>query len=77
MISVASAWLAKTLRLHDAVEPERPLSIYGLDSLATVEFRNWVRSEFGAVLSVVDITRAISLAHLAEAIVARAGTASA
>ncbi|KAH6697121.1 hypothetical protein F5X68DRAFT_238465 [Plectosphaerella plurivora] len=76
MISVASAWLFKTLRLHDAVEPERPLTIYGLDSLATVEFRNWVKSEFGAVLSVVDITKATSLAHLAEAILARAETAA-
>ena len=72
-VAVVSAFLAKMLRLRDeALEPERPLSAYGMDSLAAVEFRNWVRRELGAVLSMMDVSMSGSLLALCKKIVVKA-----
>ncbi|KAJ6022991.1 hypothetical protein N7460_013386 [Penicillium canescens] len=40
-ITVVGARLAKQLRLTGGLDSARPLSYYGLDSLAAVELRNW------------------------------------
>lgn len=58
-------------RLSEAMEPGKPLSSYGLDSLAAVEFRNWVRMELEAELTTLDITNAASLIALCERTAAR------
>ncbi|KAK0639938.1 hypothetical protein B0T16DRAFT_338800 [Cercophora newfieldiana] len=71
-VKAISAWFFKSLRLHEPMETERPLTAYGIDSLVAVEFRNWVRSELGAVLSTLDVTTAASLNSLCEVIVAKA-----
>ncbi|KAL8658107.1 MAG: hypothetical protein Q9226_001257 [Calogaya cf. arnoldii] len=47
MIGVINRQFMSVLRLNDAMEPGKPLSSYGLDSLAAVESRNWVRMELG------------------------------
>ncbi|KAI4264333.1 MAG: hypothetical protein L6R42_000544 [Xanthoria sp. 1 TBL-2021] len=70
-IGVINRQFITMLRLSDAMEPGKPLSSYGLDSLAAVEFRNWVRIELGAELTTLDITNAASLIALCEKIVAR------
>ena len=59
------------MRLSEAIEPERALAAYGIDSLAAVEFRNWLRLELGAAMSVIDITTAPSLVFLSEKIIAK------
>jgi acyl carrier protein len=51
------------------MEPAKSLTVYGLDSLSAVEFRNWLRSELGADLSTLEITSASSLFALCEKIV--------
>ncbi|KAL8851393.1 MAG: hypothetical protein Q9221_003664 [Calogaya cf. arnoldii] len=61
MIGVVNRQFMSMLRLNDAMEPGKPLSSYGLDSLEAVEFRNWVRMELGAELTTLDITNAASL----------------
>ncbi|KAK4125871.1 hypothetical protein N657DRAFT_662264 [Parathielavia appendiculata] len=63
-VKAVSAWLFKMLRLRKPVEAEQ-LCVYGLDSLAAVEFRNRLRSELGAVLTTLDITttRSISMSE--------------
>lgn len=71
MIGVISSFLARMLRLNEVLEPERPLSAYGIDSLAAVEFRNWTRKELGAVLTVMDVSMAPSLISLCEKIIAK------
>ena len=63
----------KTLVLNEPVEPAKPLSSYGMDSLAAVEFRNWVRMGLGAELTTLEITNARSLSTLCETIVAKTG----
>ncbi|KAK7955014.1 polyketide synthase [Apiospora saccharicola] len=70
-LSVVSGYLTRAMRLSEAIEPERSLSAYGIDSLAAVEFRNWLRIELGAAMSVIDITTAPSLVFLAEKIMGK------
>ena len=71
MVGVVNRQFMTMLRLSDAMEPGKPLSSYGLDSLAAVEFRNWVRMELGAELTTLDITNAASLIALCEKITSR------
>ncbi|KAK7910829.1 beta-ketoacyl synthase domain-containing protein [Apiospora marii] len=70
-LAVVSGYLVRAMRLSEAIEPERSLSAYGIDSLAAVEFRNWLRLELGAAMSVIDITTAPSLVFLAEKIITK------
>ncbi|PLB46253.1 polyketide synthase module [Aspergillus steynii IBT 23096] len=70
-VQVLAARLGQMLRWNDGqqIEPERPLSVYGLDSLSTVELRNWIKAELGAELTTFDIVHANSLIMLAERLV--------
>ncbi|KAK0635463.1 hypothetical protein B0T17DRAFT_485578 [Bombardia bombarda] len=70
-IEVLAAQFTKILRLETEMEPAKPLSAFGLDSLAAVELRNWVRMEMGAELTTLDITNANSLIALSEKLVSR------
>ncbi|KAI9037475.1 type I polyketide synthase [Aspergillus affinis] len=67
-VQVLAARLGQMLRWRDEqqIESERPLSVYGLDSLSTVELRNWIKAELGAELATFDIVHANSLIMLAE-----------
>ena len=58
------------------MEPGKPLRIYGLDSLAAVEFQNWVRMELGAELTALDIMNVALLIALCEKIVSRIRSAA-
>jgi hypothetical protein len=40
-IQIINRQFMRTLRLSEPMEPAKPLSSYGLDSLSAVEFRNW------------------------------------
>ncbi|KAF7898957.1 uncharacterized protein EAF01_008170 [Botrytis porri] len=70
-VEVVNMQFTKMLRLDEPMEVGKPLSVYGLDSLSAVEFRNWVRMELGAELTTLDITNASSLTSLCEKIVAK------
>jgi acyl carrier protein len=61
----------RMLRLSDPVEPAKSLSAYGLDSLSAVELRNWIRTEIGVEVTVLEITTASSLTSLCEKIVGK------
>lgn len=63
--------ITRLLRLETEIEPGKPLSAYGLDSLSAVELRGWVRMKLGAELSTFDITNASSLVALAEKLVTK------
>ena len=59
------------LRLPEPMDPARPLAVFGIDSLAAVEVRNWVRNELGALVTTIDIMNASSLVSFCEKIVAK------
>lgn len=71
-LELVNKHLVKALRLYEALEPGKPLSDYGLDSLAAVEFRNWVRQDLKADLTALEINASPSLRALCEKIATRA-----
>ncbi len=76
MLAVVGAQFVKVLRLGEPMDPSRPLSIYGLDSLAAVEFRNWARVALGTELTTLDIVNAQSLTALSEKMVGKLAPAN-
>ncbi|GIK06546.1 putative PKS/NRPS-like protein biosynthetic cluster [Aspergillus viridinutans] len=72
-ITVVGARLAKQLRITDALDSARPLSYYGLDSLAAVELRSWVRMTLGIELTTLDVMNAASLGELCDKVIGKMG----
>ncbi|KAL5323307.1 hypothetical protein ACEPPN_007841 [Leptodophora sp. 'Broadleaf-Isolate-01'] len=77
VLEIVNKQFMKTLRLDAPMEPAKALSTYGLDSLLAVEFRNWVRQDLTAELTLLDITNAPSLYALCERIIAKIPAAAA
>ncbi|KAF4443314.1 polyketide synthase [Fusarium austroafricanum] len=72
VIRAIAAKLARAMSISpDDVEPSKPLSSYGVDSLMAVELRNWINKEFSAMVAVFDIIGGVSIAGVAEVVVAR------
>ncbi|KAI3321634.1 PKSKA1 [Xylariaceae sp. AK1471] len=71
MINVVNNCFVRMLRLLEPMDPERPLAVYGIDSLSAVEVRNWVRTELGALVTTLDIMNAASLRAFCEKIIAK------
>lgn len=70
-VEVLALQFSHVLRLDHEMDTDKPLMAYGLDSLAAVELRNWVRMELGVELSTLDILNASSLAALCKKLVSR------
>ena len=70
-MDVVNKQFTKILRLGEPMEPAKSLSVYGLDSLAAVEFRKWVGMELNAELTTLEIVNATSLIALCEKIVSK------
>lgn len=60
-----------TMMSLEDVTPMRSLVEYGLDSLVSVELRNWIKREHGADLALMQIVGAANLQALADLIVDR------
>lgn len=56
MTEVLTRQLGRMLGLTSAMDPDRPLATYGVDSLAAMEVRNWVRRGLGELLGAGGIT---------------------
>lgn len=76
-VEMLNTQLTTILRLGEPMEPAKALSSYGLDSLAAVEIRNWIRAQLNAEVTVLDITGASSLVALVEKIVGKLAAATA
>jgi acyl carrier protein len=57
--------VVRNLGLAEAIEPAKSLNSYGIDSLAAVDLRNWLRTQLKVDLSTLDILHAKSLLDLA------------
>ncbi len=68
--------IARLLRLEAEVEPAKPPVACGMDSLAIVELRSWVRESLGAELSTLDVMNASSLVALSRTLDLGAGRAT-
>lgn len=55
--------------LPDDVEPSKPLSSYGVDSLMAVELRNYIGREFQAAVAVFDIMGGVPISSIGELVV--------
>jgi aryl carrier-like protein len=71
MIKVVNNCFVRMLRLSEPMDPERPLAVYGIDSLSAVEVRNWVRTELGAQVTTLDIMNAPSMKAFCEKIISK------
>lgn len=60
-----------TMIERDEVEADAPLMSFGLDSLVSVELRNWIRRETSVELALTTITHAANLKALATHILAQ------
>ncbi|RFU25348.1 hypothetical protein B7463_g10989, partial [Scytalidium lignicola] len=70
-IDIVNKCFVRVLRLPEPMDIGRPISVYGIDSLAAVEVRNWLRGELGALVTTLDIVNATSLVDLCKKIVAK------
>ncbi|GIZ44216.1 hypothetical protein CKM354_000742000 [Cercospora kikuchii] len=70
-IDAVNGCFVRMLQLPEPMDPARPLSVYGIDSLAAVEVRNWVRTELNALVTTLDILNASSLTTFCEKIIAK------
>ena len=70
-IELVNRQFMKVLGLTEPMEPAKGLSGYGIDSLAAVEFRNWVRVELGAEITTLEIINAKTLSMLCESILTK------
>ena len=70
-VGLINKQFTKILGLSEPMEPAKPLSVYGLDSLSAVELRNWVRLELSADITTLDILEATSLFVVCEKIVTK------
>ena len=62
-----------TMMEVEEVQPDAPLATFSLDSLVSVELRNWIRRETNVELALPEITQAESLSVLAKTILERRG----
>jgi acyl carrier protein len=70
-LELVNKHFTKILGLSEAMEPGKPLAVYGLDSLSAVELRNWVQSSLNVEVTMLDILNAISLSQLCDMILLR------
>ena len=74
-ITAVSAQLTKLLGLNknNPIDPARPFAAYGMDSLAAVELRNWVRGTVGVELTTLEVMSAASLVVLCKKMIGKMG----
>ncbi|KAK4234008.1 polyketide synthase [Achaetomium macrosporum] len=69
--ALASKLVRAMLIAPEDVEPTKPLSAYGVDSLMAVELRNWFGKEFGTNVAVFEIMGGVPIANIAKRVAAR------
>lgn len=71
VVDVVNGCFMRVLRLSEPMDAGRPISIYGTDSLAAVEVRNWIRAELGVLVTTLDIMSATSLTSFCDKILVK------
>ncbi|KAI9719958.1 MAG: Type I Iterative PKS [Chrysothrix sp. TS-e1954] len=71
LTALLNARLASILQLKGPMEPSRSPGSYGMESLAAVEVRNWVRMELKADVTMLEVLNAESLVGLGERVLGK------
>lgn len=66
---IMNKYLMKILRVSDSLDFARPLSAYGIDSLAAVEVRNFLKVELRVELTTLEIINSLTLISICERVV--------
>ncbi|KAI8964847.1 hypothetical protein F5Y11DRAFT_57289 [Daldinia sp. FL1419] len=76
VLKTLASKLARAMSIApEDVEPSKPLSAYGVDSLMAVQVRNWINREFSSPVGVFEIMGGVSIAGIAETVVAKSTAA--
>ncbi|GFF95380.1 hypothetical protein CNMCM8927_008449 [Aspergillus lentulus] len=70
-VELVNPVLMRSLGVGEALDPTRPLSNYGVDSLVAVELRNWVRQQLEIEVSALEIVGARTLTALCETLLGK------
>lgn len=65
---VGRTLLGFMMRAEGELDLDAPLGAVGIDSLVSIELKNWIRRRIGAEVTVLEIVRAESLARLGETV---------
>lgn len=65
---VGRTLLGFMMRAEGELDLDAPLGSVGIDSLVSIELKNWIRRRIGVEVTVLEIVRAESLARLGEAV---------
>lgn len=65
---VGRTLLGFMMRAEGELDLDAPLGTVGIDSLVSIELKNWIRRRIGAEVTVLEIVRAESLARLGETV---------
>ncbi|KAF3024437.1 hypothetical protein E8E15_003167 [Penicillium rubens] len=65
-VELVNPVLMRSLGVAEPLDPTRPLSNYGVDSLVAVELRNWIRQQLEIEVSALEIVGARTLTALRE-----------
>lgn len=68
---VGRTLLGFMMRPEGDLDLDAPLGAVGIDSLVSIELKNWIRRRLGAEVTVLEIVRAESLARLGEMVQGR------
>jgi aryl carrier-like protein len=68
-VDVMNEVMMRNLGVKEPLDAARPLADYGVDSLTTIELRNWIRVELAIDVSVLESMRARTLKALSETVV--------
>lgn len=72
VLRALAAKLARAMSMSpEDVEPNKPLSVYGVDSLMAVELRSWIGRDFGAAVAIGDIMGGVPITGIADLVVAK------
>ncbi|KAM6534493.1 hypothetical protein FALCPG4_004128 [Fusarium falciforme] len=77
VLRALAAKLARAMSMSpEDIEPNKPLSVYGVDSLMAVELKSWIGRDFGAAVAVGDIMGGVTIASIADLVVAKSAVMS-
>jgi NADPH:quinone reductase-like Zn-dependent oxidoreductase len=70
-VELVNPVLMRSLGVGEPLDPTRPLSNYGVDSLVAVELRNWIRQQLEIEVSALEIVGAKTLTALCETLLGK------